>query len=1125
MAGIGRNLLLLTKSRRYNRLEVYTFSFPDTSLDDGELGPGLDLVSSTNLLSRITVLSKFRPDNSLVDHVFVGTDQCQFFTLRWDKASCKLTTKIAAMDLADRSARAVQSGERCLTDPTNEYMTVEMYEGIVTVIPIADRKKGAGKARALLQYGVMGQPVHTRIPEFFVRSSAFIHRNTIPKPRLALLWRDHDEAVHLKIRELSAISDNSVEFVDLKEARDVDLGQLEIFPSLLIPVQEHPFGLLLVGETGIAYFNDESNMIQIQSPLVSATVWVSWTRIDNERYALADDYGMLHLLCLNVKGGVIVNWKLDELGVASRASCLVYLENGVLFIGSHFNDSQVVKIDQRGLFVTDTIPNIAPILSFTVMDMGKRSTEGAGNAFSTGQARIVTGSGGWQDGSLRSVRSGVGLEELGRLDDMAHVTKVFAISIDPSLGKHDALLVSFVNESRLFMFEPDGEVHEDRSARGLDFGERTLLAVNVLEDRLLQVTTSAITLIDLDSAMKESWLPEAGLITAVAGAGQSVAVVVNGRELILFDLQPQAINMRTKRSFDHELSCLTLSDLFPNRLFAGSWSKSGITVLDLGSLKLLKEIPLGDDAMPESVVVTRLAPEKSATVVVAMSDGHVVTFDLDSQTLDAGTQMQTILGTKQPDLQVIPFEHGVSSVFVASEHPSLIYMGDGRMAFSAVNTGRVNCICRFDSIMYPNAVVVATPKNLKIAHVDSERTTQVQRLPLGETTRRIAYSPALKAFGIGAINRVVQDGAEILQSSFKLVDEVVFKLLDTYQLLQDEVVEAVIRAPIKNAAGQEFERFIVATAKLEDQDATDFRGRIIFFEVTEDRKLKMIAMNSTRGACRCLAMVDGHLAAALTKNLVVYAVSLRDNGTAALSKQATYRIATAPIGMEVSGHEIAVADIMKSVAVLEFTPARDEKSAELVEVARHFQTMWSTAVARVEKDTWLAADTEGNLVVLARNRDGVTEHDKRQLQVVSEMRLGDMVNEIQSIEVDMPPAAVVIPKAFLGTVSFWAWKARLTAAERGLAVSLRGDHGAVQEPPDERAGQPRRDRQAGGRAQVQRGARVQQPGPAAGRAEAVRRWRVPRVVPRPVRQGAACVRRGPGVGGPAGRGQGGVRRD
>lgn len=75
-------------------------------------------------------------------------------------------------------------------------------------------------------------------------------------------------------------------------------------------------------------------------------------------------------------------------------------------------------------------------------------------------------------------------------------------------------------------------------------------------------------------------------------------------------------------------------------------------------------------------------------------------------------------------------------------------------------------------------------------------------------------------------------------------------------------------------------------------------------------------------------------------------------------------------------------------------------------------------MAHVGEDTWLEADAEGNLMVLKQNVAGVTEDDRRRLEPISEMRLGEMVNRIRSFEVetDAKNPAPVTPKAFMGTV-------------------------------------------------------------------------------------------------------------
>lgn len=148
----------------------------------------------------------------------------------------------------------------------------------------------------------------------------------------------------------------------------------------------------------------------------------------------------------------------------------------------------------------------------------------------------------------------------------------------------------------------------------------------------------------------------------------------------------------------------------------------------------------------------------------------------------------------------------------------------------------------------------------------------------------------------------------------------------------------------------------------------------------------------------------------------MYGLEYETASTPFFSKKASYRTATAPIDVAVESNTIAIADLMKSVSVVEYTKGKRSEPDTLTEVARHFQTTWGTAVALVEEGTFLESDAEGNLMVLSRNSKGLTSEDRRRLQVTAEMQLGEMVNRIRPIKVMTSPDAVVVPRAFLATV-------------------------------------------------------------------------------------------------------------
>lgn len=194
------------------------------------------------------------PADSPTDHLFVGTDQYTYFTLSWDSESGKVRTEKSYVDLADKSSRDSQTGNRCLIDPSGRFMTLEIYEGVITVIPIVQvpgkkRGRAAWASNATSadapRVGDLSEPTTARIDELFVRSSAFLHVESKGLPRLALLHEDNQRRVRLKVRELhfnaataSTGADATFEEVEVF-AQELDLGA-----SHLIPVPA-PLGMLI----------------------------------------------------------------------------------------------------------------------------------------------------------------------------------------------------------------------------------------------------------------------------------------------------------------------------------------------------------------------------------------------------------------------------------------------------------------------------------------------------------------------------------------------------------------------------------------------------------------------------------------------------------------------------------------------------------------------------------------------------------------------------------------------------------------------------------------------------------------------------------------------------------------
>ena len=870
---------------RSNRLEIWTPAptSPPTHV----------LQHSKTVYGRITLLHKIRPATSETDHLFVGTDRYHYFTLSWDPATSSLKTEKSYVDIAEKAARDSQTGDRVAIDPSSRFMALECYEGVINILPIAYPGKGKRRA-AESEIGELGDPIPVRIPELFVRSTCFVHKRSpgskLASPEIALLHEDSTNRVRLKVRMLdyspSMRPQEEPHTAELEDAKgrgndkEMDPGS-----SHLIPLPAPMYGLLVVGETSISYADEWEYNITHTQALKDATVFVAWCAVDAQRYVLADDYGTLYLLFVHQKAdGEYSGHQVDVLGETSRASTLVYLDAGMIFVGSHQGDSQIIQIREgSGIEVLQTFANIAPILDFTVMDMGNRSAEAVVNEFSSGQARIVTGSGAFRDGSLRSVRSGVGLEDNGSIGDMGGpVSAVFSLAREPSRSVDvvDTLVVSLVATTRIFCFDGAREVEELEVFGAFSFDEPTIYAGHLVHQEgalLVQVTPSAVLVSQpgLESTKAVQTFAPGKPITAVSADGSTLLLSLGGEALTLISISASAIQTLAQASFEgsqQQVACIALSSAVPDLAVVGFWN-GGVSCLSRTTLQETASVHVDVDgeasgAVPRSLLVARILGQ-TPTLFVGLADGNVVTYTMASAAEPFTARKSIVLGTQQANFTLLPRNSGdgLENVFATCEHPSLIYGSEGRMVYSAVTAEGASVVCAFNAEGFSNAIAIATAEGeLKIGSVDEERTTHVQTLPVHETVRRIAYSAELKAFGLGTIKRTLRAGVEEVQSSFKLVDEVAFQELHSYALMTDELVESCIRCQLDDGNGELAERFLVGTAFLDDS-VEGTRGRLLVLEITEERRLKVVTELKLKGACRCLAMVEGRIVAALVKTV------------------------------------------------------------------------------------------------------------------------------------------------------------------------------------------------------------------------------------------------------------------
>ncbi|RDA95124.1 hypothetical protein CP533_2167 [Ophiocordyceps camponoti-saundersi (nom. inval.)] len=1036
--------LVLAKA---NQLEIWRLS-----------GEGMVLLHTKIIYGTISMMQKLRPKDSDKDVLFIGTDRMQYFNVTWNPNTNQLdTVEQPYDDTTELYMRHSQSQNKCLVDPSGKFMAMHLWEGVLNVFRLPPRK-GNGHTSRLVRLD------QVRLTELWIKASTFLYSRT-GHPMIAFLYKAQLDQEEARIAIYRLTKDDKGDYVstfDPQKDRELDRVIQDPYASMLVPVpiveekryhvrnsekaRPHLGGVLVVGETLLTYF-DTLNYLSVSSPLHEPKIYVAWADYDGVNFFLADDYGRLDVLTIKstveptgvvVTGMNISPLRFQEQNTAqtSRASSLVYMGDNILFLASHHGDSQLLRVDLASgtMVLLKSLSNNAPILDFAIMDMGNREGDSQlGSAYSSGQARIVAGCGAYLDGSLRSIRSGVGLKDEGVLDEIQGIKGLFTLK---SYGtqRDDTIILSSIAETRVLRFDAEGGIEEVYNFQGLTLDQETLLVSNISASQVLQITPQSVMLLDAKSGMAMNmWqVPSGSMITAASANHKWVLIAVDGSSLVSLNLLNNLESTMTTASCPDtgqpdQISCLHVAREPQDLGVVGWWSSGTISIVDLGSLRPIHGEPLRQTEDSASVardlVLVQLHPPDDAgpTLLVAMEDGNVVTFNVSIEPFSLSSRKSVILGSSPARLHILPQEGGVCNVFATTEHSSLIYSAEGRIVYSATTADAATYVAPFNSEAFPDSMVLSTDKHVRLCHVDKQRLTHVKALPMRETVRRVAYSPGLRAFGLGCIKKELVGNEERITSTFKLVDEIIFQELGEPLVLDAsaslEMVECVVRAQLPDSSGALAERFVVGTSFISDDtvEEGETKGRILVLGVSEDRQVYQIVSHKLKGACRCLGIMGHDIVAGLSKTVVVFSYTEETTASGRLQKLAAYRPATFPVDLDVAGNMIGVVDLMQSLSLVEYVPPLEGANAKLEERARHYQPAWATSVCHLEDERWLEADAQGNVMVLRRNQPEPGTDSKR-LEVTSELNLGEQINRIRRLYVTPTENAVVWPKAFFGSV-------------------------------------------------------------------------------------------------------------
>ncbi|TPX30298.1 hypothetical protein SmJEL517_g06115 [Synchytrium microbalum] len=967
---------------------------------------GLRKLLDVPLYGRIAVLELYRPAGRKTDLLFISTERYRFCVLSWDPDTSEIITE-AMGDLVERTGRQADQGCAAAVDPKCRVIAVHAYQGILKIIPMlhagntkgwvssrgTDSAASSAKGKAAVRERKMGELAdvfNIRLDELQVHAMTFLQGDETQRPLLAVLCQDTKENRHVKTFEVS---------VPLKELvegpwyqANVDSGARMLIP---VPVASGG-GLLVIGEKTISYMNGRIPPVVIGMKL---TIIKSCAQIDADgsRYLLGDYLGNLFVLVSFKANGVISSLRLERLGETSIAAALTYLDNGYAYVGSHYGDSQLIKLSaekqEAGDFfqVVDTYPNLAPIVDFAVVDLERQ-----------GQGQIVACSGIGKDGSLRIVRNGIGINEIAELE-MTGLRSVWSLRPHAEAIHDDTIVLSFTNETRLLHADPEGEITETEDGGAMRMDESTLFAINMCGDCFIQITASGAYLLSTsDKMLNHSWSPPSGcrIIQASANSTQ-VLLALSGCHLVYLQVNQQSrvLEEVSTTQIEHEISCVDIAPLdsaVSNVCVVGLWGEGGVQVLALPSWNAIAKESLGEEVIPRSVHLATF--DGVAYLLAALGDGTLYNFMMDATTGTLRDRRKISLGTQPVALRPFRGADGRNHIFAASDRPTVIYSSNQKLLYSNVNLKEVIHMTPFNLAAAPNALALATPDRLRIGTVDDIQKLHIRTIPLREFARRIAHDDAHRVFGLLTTRLEVDDaGTETERTFFKVLDDQTFDVIDVFELEQFEIPESI---SVMNFFNDPQPTFAIGTAYAFPNDEEPTRGRILLFRLTPNRRISLIAITEVPGSAYAIVSLQERLVASINSRVVVFSFDpTKDDITTRLTAKSSHHGHLVALYLAAHGHFLLVGDLMKSVSIL-----RLGADDSLEEVSKDFATHWMTAVQMLDDETCIGGDSSYNILAWRKRSEGVTDDERQRLELIGEWHVGDQVNRFRhgSLVIQLP---------------------------------------------------------------------------------------------------------------------------
>ncbi|ORZ39955.1 CPSF A subunit region-domain-containing protein [Catenaria anguillulae PL171] len=779
----------------------------------------------------------------------------------------------------------------------------------------------------------------------------------------------------------------------------------------------------------------------------------TYSFVDPDQLLVGDLVGNYTLVHVARDGAGKVELNAYYMGSTTTCTTLTYIDAGYTYLGSHYGDSALIRLLEAPLpsgsmiQTIDTYANLGPISDFILMDSPGSSGGVApqlvtcSGAFHNGSLRVV------RHGIEIAAHAHVPMPPVPSRVVSAPPVKDAPGIVFVSLGTTATVALSMTGQGDIVEVpEASGVVtHQVTLAAAWMARGKVLVQVTSAGVYVFKYSADGGTFTGV-----ATWAPDTEGRGAVGLTIQHAVVVPEANVVVVavqagivqlhIDTHAGHVDVVHQERFEADIASLDVNAergiaavaLWNRDVYVYFWSAAPTSPAGKAWARAMPDPIALAEYEARSIVVahwggggapaTEGAAAGTTYLLCGRGDGNIVAFLLDPVTRGVRAGVPRLIGVGTEPVRLTKFSRA-----------GKLHVESGKLVYSNVNLSHalhVTCMpVRTAEAAAADGddddpVVVGVVENVHVA-----------TYPLGgEMPRRIAHHAPTRS--IVVLTERLDDSAPLdayaeEQAFVKVYDEVTMECCMCLHRLVGDKDEAEALGggggqdedDDEDAANPRDANLLVAvgTAYVIEGEEEPTRGRILLFKINSvDKSLVLVSSTTVKGAVYSLASLGaaapGKLVAGINNRVVLFdtmrassfprlSAMMQPAITAARTIVAATPLATPEVAnavpalnsncshagfimalfLEVHGNLIVVGDLMKSVAVLEYTAATNSLSV----VAKDPSPSWVTAVAAIDEDHALVADTE-------HNDQAAMGSLKPRLEIPAEIHTGEFINRFRA---------------------------------------------------------------------------------------------------------------------------------